>query len=59
MYVLPKIHKRFYNVPPRPVISNCRTQTEKVLEFLNVHLEPLMNSGKFYVKDTGDFLQEN
>ena len=30
MYLLPKIHKRLYNVPGRPVISNCGTLTEKV-----------------------------
>ena len=29
LYFLPKIHKRFHNVPGRPVISNCGTPREK------------------------------
>ena len=28
LYLLPKIHKRLFNVPGRPVISNCGTPTE-------------------------------
>ena len=34
LYLLLKTHKRLENVPGRPVISNCGTQAEKVLEFL-------------------------
>ena len=34
LYLLPKIHKRLYDVPGKPVISNCGTPTEKVSEFL-------------------------
>ena len=55
MYYLPKIHKRLYNIPGRPVISNCVTPIEKVSEFLDHHLQPVMKSGKSYVKHTGDF----
>ena len=58
MCLLPKIHKRLYNVPGRSVISNCGTPTEKVSEFLDHHLQPVMKSGKSYVKDTGDFLEK-
>ena len=58
MYLLPTIHKRLYNVPGRPVISNCGTPTEKVSEFLDHHLHPVMKSGKSYVEDTGDFLEK-
>ena len=58
MYLLPKIHKRLYNVPGHPIISNCGTPTEKVSEFLDHHLQPVMKSGKSYVKDTGDFLEK-
>ena len=35
MYLLPNIHKRLYNVPGSPAISNCDTSTEKVSEFLD------------------------
>ena len=33
LYLLPKIHKRLFNVPGIPVISNCGTPTEKVSKF--------------------------
>ena len=59
MYLLTKSHKRLYNNPGRPVISNCGTTTEKVSEFLDPHVQPVMKSGKSYVKDTGDFLENN
>ena len=58
MYLLPKIHKRLYDVPGRPVISNCGTPTEKVSEFLDHHLKPVMQEGDSYIKDTGDFLNK-
>ena len=58
MYLLPKIHKRLFDVPGRPVIANCGTPTEKVSEFLDHHLQPVMKSGKSYVKDTGDFIEK-
>ena len=32
--------------------------TEKVSEFLDHHLQPVMKSGKSYVKDTGDFIEK-
>ena len=58
MYLLPKIHKWLYNVPGRPIISNCCTPTEKVSEFLDHHFQLVMKSGKSYVKGTGDFLEK-
>ena len=42
LYLLPKIHKRLFNVPGRPVICNFGTPTEKVSEFLDHHLKPIM-----------------
>ena len=42
MYLLTKIHRRFSDVPGRPVISNCRMPTEKVSEFLDFQLKPVM-----------------
>ena len=45
-----KIHKKLYNVAGRPVISNCGTLTEKLLEYLDYHLKPIMSSAKSYIK---------
>ena len=58
MYLLPKIHKRLFDVPGRPVISNCGTPTEKVSEFLDHHLQLVMKGGRSYVKDAQDFLEK-
>ena len=49
---------RLNDVPGRPVILNCGTPTEKLSEFLNHHLQPIMKAGKSYIKDTGDFLEK-
>ena len=58
MYLLPKIHKRLSNVPGRPVILNCGTPTEKVSEFLDFQLKPVMQSSKSCIKDSGDFVRK-
>ena len=58
LYLLPKIHKGLSNVPGRPVISNCGTPTEKVSEFLDHQLQPIMKQGNSYIQDTGDFLEK-
>ena len=58
MYLLPKIHKRSNDAPGRPVISNCGSPAEKLFEFLDDHLQPIMKAGKTYIKDTGDFLEK-
>ena len=41
-YLLPKIHKKLFNVPGRPVLSNCDSPTEKVLGFLESHPKAIM-----------------
>ena len=51
LYFPPKIHKRLFDVPGRPVISNCGTPTEKTSEFLDYHLKPVMQSIWSYIKD--------
>ena len=58
MYLLLKIHQKLFDVPGRPIISNCRTPTEKVSDFLDYHLQPVMKRGRSYVKDTQDFLKK-
>ena len=42
LFFLPKIQKRLSNVPGRPVISNCGTPSEKLSEFLDYNLKPVM-----------------
>ena len=58
MYLLPKIHKRLENIPGRPTFSNYGTPSEKVSEFLDYHLKPVMQSGRSYIKDSGDSLKK-
>ena len=57
-YLLPKIHKRLNNVPGVPVILNCGTPTEKLSEFLDHRLQPVMKAGKSYIKDASHFLEK-
>ena len=40
-YLLPKIHKRTYEIPGRPVISNCGFYTENISVFLDYQLKPV------------------
>ena len=42
LYFLPKIHKRLNAVPGRPVISNCGIPTEKVSEYLDYIVKPII-----------------
>ena len=58
LYLLPKIHKRMFNVPGRPILSNYGTPTEKVSEFLDSRLQPIMRKGLSYIKDSGDFISK-
>ena len=57
-YLLPKIHKRLYNVPGRPVISNSGYYTENISAFLEYHLKPISQKVKSYIKDNNDFLRK-
>ena len=57
-YLLPKIHKRLYNVPRRPVILNCGYYTENISSFSDFHLQPIAKKFKYYIKDTNDFLKK-
>ena len=56
--LLHKIHKNIENFPGRTVISNCATSTQKVLEFLDHHLKPVIQNGKSYIKDSTHFLEK-
>ena len=57
-FLLPKIHKRLYDVPGRPVNSNCGTPTEKVSEFLDNQLKLVVREGMSYIKDSNDFIHK-
>ena len=58
MYLLPKIHKRLFNISGRPVISNCETHTEKASEFLDNQLKDVMLNRWSYIKDSNDFIEK-
>ena len=57
-YLLPKIHKRLYNIPGRPVISNSGYYTENISAFLEYHLKQISQKVKSYIKDTNNFLRK-
>ena len=58
LYLQPKIHKKLYNVPVRPVISNCGTNTEKTSEFLENYLKSIMQISWSSSRDLGDFIDK-
>ena len=57
-YLLPKIHKMMYEIPGRPVISNCGFYTEDISAFLDYQLKPIAMQVKSYIKDTNDFFRK-
>ena len=58
LYFLPEIRKALFNVPGRPVISNCGKPTEKTSEFLDSHLKTIMQERWSYIKDSADFINK-
>ena len=58
LYLLQKIHSRLFNLPGRPILSNCRTPTESVSEFLDHHLKPIMQNGLPYIRDFRHILEK-
>ena len=55
-YLLPKIHKRLISVRGRPVVSNCGTPTERISEFVDFYLQPIVKTLPHVIKDTTEFL---
>ena len=55
--LLPQIHKRLEKVPVRPVISNCGKATERVSEFWDFLIQPLLEYVPSIVRDSTHFLQ--
>ena len=58
MFLLPKIHKRLFNVPGRPVILNSGSPTEKVSEFVHSHLKDIIQESWSYIKDSNDLINK-
>ena len=54
MNLLPMIHKRLYDVPGRPAISNCG----KASELLDEQLKEVKTNGWSYVKDSNNFIKK-
>ena len=53
-YILPKIHKQ--GNPGRPIISSNGHPTERISEFVDYHLKPLVQTLPSYIKATTHFL---
>ena len=53
-YILPKIHKQ--GNPGRPIISSNGHPTERISEFVDYHLKPVVQTLPSFNKDTTHFL---
>lgn len=64
-YLLPKIHKDMSKwtikdkMPPgRPIVSDCSSESYRIAEYIDHHLQPLSKLHQSYVEDTNDFLKK-
>ena len=55
-YILPKIHKT--GNPGRPIVSSNGHPTERISQFIDFHINPLVASLDSHIKDTTDFLNK-
>ena len=55
-YLLPKIHKA--GNPGHPIVSANGHHTEKISEFVDLHLQPHVQNLPSYLQDTTDFLRK-
>ena len=58
LYLPPKIHKRLYDVPERPIISDCGTPSEQASEFVDFHLKFIMHNRWSYIWDSNDLINK-
>ncbi|XP_055997948.1 uncharacterized protein LOC130047308 [Ostrea edulis] len=56
LYLLPKIHKE--GMPGRPIVSAIGHPTEKISEFLDLHLRPHVEKLQSSLKDTTDYINK-
>ena len=40
------------------MVSNCGTPTKELFEFLENHLQPIVRTGLYYIKDSDDFINK-
>ena len=57
-YMLPKIHKNIRPPPGRPIISALNCPTERISQFVDHFLKPLVCSRKSHITNTTDFVTE-
>ena len=57
-YTLPKIHKQLFKPPGRPIVSANQSPTERISQFVDHFLNPIMKKGKSHIKDTFDFIRK-
>ena len=55
-YMLPKIHKRLDNPPGRPIVSGNGCPTERISQFVDYFLKPIVQNTSSYIRDTTHFL---
>ena len=55
-YIKTKIHKQ--GNPGRPVISSVNCHTSNISNYLDYHLQPIVQQIAPYIKDTNDFLRK-
>ena len=60
LYCLPKIHKKpgDKKPPPRPICNSRNTPTEKISQWVDEQLQPIVKELPSYVKDDNDFLRK-
>lgn len=54
LYFLKKIHKN--PIAVRPIVSGCGGPTERLSQFIDMHLQPLVPKAKSFIKDSGDLV---
>ena len=55
-YILPKIHKQ--GNPGRPIVSRNSHPTERISQFVDYHLKPLVQTTQSFIKDTTHFFHK-
>ena len=55
-YLLPKIHRGKIPPPGRPIVSANECPTERISQFVDHFIRPLVPKLKSYIKDSGHFL---